>query len=81
MKNFLKKYIGIIIGILVLISFLLGYHYNYTNPKLAHIFTEIVAWYITLLIGLAITLIFLKIFLWYVRKINNKKPNNETNLQ
>ena len=80
MKNFLKKYIGIIIGIFVSISFLLGYHYYLTNPKLANIFIEIVAWYITLLIGLAITLIFLKLFLWYIRKINKLRKNNETKL-
>jgi hypothetical protein len=80
MKNFLKKYIGIMIGILVSISFLLGYHYYLTNPKLANIFIEIVAWYITLLIGLAITLIFLKLFLWYIRKINKLRKNNETKL-
>jgi multisubunit Na+/H+ antiporter MnhB subunit len=80
MKNLLKKYVGIIIGILVSFLFLLGYHYYPTNPKLANIFINIVAWYISLVIGLAITLISLKIFLWGIRKINKQKSNNETQL-
>ena len=73
MKNFLKKHINIIIITWVLISFLLGYYYYPTNSDLAFIFVNIVAWYISLIIGLAITLIFLKIFLWGNKKINKKK--------
>jgi hypothetical protein len=54
MKTFIKKYIGIIITIIITILWVLAYVFYTSHPKLAHIFIEIITWYFIILIILII---------------------------
>jgi uncharacterized membrane protein len=69
MKNFLKKYIGLILGIIMLAFFILAAFLYPEQPKLAHVFVDIVAWYISFIITLYLMLAALKISTWFIKKL------------
>jgi hypothetical protein len=78
MKKFLKKYIGIVISLIMIGLFIWAYKITPANPKLAHVFVEIIAWYFSIIITLVITFISLKIFLWSIRKIKKESNIDQT---
>jgi len=75
MKAILKKYIGLIIGGIMVILFLLAYHLTPTHPQTAHFLVNIIAWYFSFIFTLVITLISLKLFLWGIIKYKKLKQN------
>jgi len=73
MKNFLKKYIGIILSGIMIILFILVYILSSTQPILTYIFVDIIAWYISIYLTLILLFFMLKIFLWGFKKVKKWK--------
>jgi len=73
MKNFLKKYIGIILSGIMIILFILVYILSSTQPILIYIFVDIIAWYISIYLTLILLFFMLKIFLWGFKKVKKWK--------
>lgn len=74
MKEFLKKYIGLILGVLMVILLIMGYFIEPNNPKLGHILSTIPVWYVGFIILAVILLGELKFLIWY-DKLKDKLLN------
>ena len=66
MKEFFKKYTGLILAAIMIGLFFWAYKITPTNPKLAMVFIHIMAWYLTIIFGLIVMYLVLKLFLWYL---------------
>jgi len=90
MKNFLRKYIGIILSSVMIILVILSYLINSTRPKTAITFQHIVITYIIVCFGLIFIYLEIKFFKWLDKRMdkfedwlskkfsnNENKPNNK----
>jgi hypothetical protein len=73
MKEFLKKYIGIILSSIMIVLLVLSYFLYPNHPKISHIFVDIIAWYIAGLFGLVIMYFEFKFLIWYEKQIDKFK--------
>jgi hypothetical protein len=75
MKIFFKKYIGLIISIILIIMFIIGHLIEPNNPRLGHVISIIPIWYAGFIILMVVLLAELKFLVWYdkfIDKLINK---------
>jgi hypothetical protein len=70
MKEFLKKYIGIILSTIMIALLVSGYFLQTNHPKLTHVFVDVIVTYLCLVYGLILFYLGLKFVTWYEKQCN-----------